>query len=145
MMEPNTAKTHPELERWRKKAESTFWGLLGCEFEKLTDTQLTVSLDIKPHHLNLIGILHGGVHATMIDSAMGLMAMVARPQDNVVTTNLNLNYVAPTGKGRILVTAEIVHISRKMITTQAYARTENGDLLAFGTGTFRVIDKVDRP
>jgi uncharacterized protein (TIGR00369 family) len=131
------------LERWRKKAESTFWGLVGCEFEELTEKQITVSLDIQPHHLNLIGIVHGGVHATMIDSAMGLMAMVGRPQDNVVTTNLNMNYVAPTGKGKMIVTAEIVHMSRKMVTTQAYARNENGDLLAFGTGTFRVIDKQD--
>ncbi|TJY42950.1 PaaI family thioesterase [Cohnella pontilimi] len=139
----NMANIHPQLERWQKKAESTFWGLLGCEFVELTEKQITVSLDIKPHHLNLIGILHGGVHATLIDSAMGLMAMVARPQDSVVTTNLNLNYVAPTGKGKIIVTAEIVHISRKMVTTQAYARNDNGDLLAFGTGTFRVIEKQD--
>lgn len=143
MSESNTTNTHPQLERWRKKAESTFWGLVGCEFEELTEKQITVSLDIQPHHLNLIGIVHGGVHATMIDSAMGLMAMVARPQDNVVTTNLNMNYVAPTGKGKMIVTAEIVHMSRKMVTTQAYARNENGDLLAFGTGTFRVIDKQD--
>jgi uncharacterized protein (TIGR00369 family) len=143
MSESNTTNTHPQLERWRKKAESTFWGLVGCEFEQLTEKQITVSLDIQPHHLNLIGIVHGGVHATMIDSAMGLMAMVARPQDNVVTTNLNMNYVAPTGKGKMIVTAEIVHMSRKMVTTQAYARNENGDLLAFGTGTFRVIDKQD--
>jgi uncharacterized protein (TIGR00369 family) len=131
----------PELERWRKAAESTFWGLVGCEFEELTEKQIVVSLEIRPHHLNLIGILHGGVHATMIDSAMGLLAMIARPEENMVTTNLNLNYVAPTGKGKVVVTAEIVHMSRKMVTTQAYARTGEGELLAFGTGTFRVIER----
>jgi uncharacterized protein (TIGR00369 family) len=144
MTETNAPQTHQVLERWRKQAETTFWGLVGCEFEELTERQITVSLDIQPHHLNLIGILHGGVHATMIDSAMGLMAMIARPQESVLTTNLNLNYVAPIGEGKILVTAEILHMSRKMVTTQASARTENGDLLAFGTGTFRVIDKQDR-
>lgn len=133
-------KLPAEFEIWKEKAESTFWGLLGCEFEELTDKQITVSLDIKPHHLNLIGILHGGVHATMMDSAMGLMAMIARPRESVVTTNLNLHYVAPTGQGRIIVTAELVHMSRKLVNTQAYARTGDGELLAFGTGTFRVIE-----
>jgi uncharacterized protein (TIGR00369 family) len=140
-METDSKKTHPDLEHWKKAAENTFWDFLGCEFEGLNERQVIISLEIKPHHLNLIGILHGGVHATMIDSAMGLIAMIARPEARVVTTNLNMNYVAPTEEGRIFVTAEIVHSSRKMINTQAYARKENGDLCAFGTGTFRIIDK----
>lgn len=129
------------IEQWRQKAETTFWGWLGCEFVDLNEREVTVALDVKPHHLNLIGILHGGVHATLIDSAMGLMAMAARPDESVVTTNLNLNYVAPAGLGRIAVTAELVHMSRKMVTTQAYARNAGGELLAFGTGTFRVIER----
>lgn len=98
-----------------------------------------MALDIEPRHLNLIGIVHGGVYATMIDSAMGLAAMMARPQDNIVTSGLNLHYVAPTGSGRMIVTADIAHQSRKTITVQAQARTEAGELLALGTGSFRVI------
>ncbi len=133
---------HPDLEHWGKIAGSTFWGFLGCELEELSEKKIVVSINIMPHHLNLIGILHGGVHATLIDSAMGLVAMIARPQDNVVTSNLSINYLAPTERGKVIVTAELIHSSRKMITTQAFARTENGDLCAFGTGTFRVINKT---
>lgn len=135
----------PELfAYWTKKAESTFWGWIGCEFERLSERQVVVSLDVRPHHLNLIGILHGGVHATLLDSAMGLMAMVVRPDDSVVTTHLNINYVAPTGLGRIVVEAEIAHESRKSVTTLARARTASGELLAFGTGTFRVVEGRER-
>lgn len=133
---------YPDMEHWGKIAKATFWGFVGCEIEELSESKVVVSIEIKPHHLNLIGILHGGVHATLIDSGMGLIAMIARPNDNVVTSNLTLNYVAPTEKGRVFVTAEIIHSSRKMITTQAFARTENGELCAFGTGTFRVLNKV---
>ncbi|OAB43555.1 PaaI family thioesterase [Paenibacillus antarcticus] len=140
-MKADSEDAHPDLEHWGKIAESTFWGFLGCELESLSENKVVVSIDIKPHHLNLIGILHGGVHATLIDSAMGLIAMIARPQDNVVTSNLSINYLAPTEIGRVIVTAELIHSSRKMITTQAFARTEKGDLCAFGTGTFRVINK----
>lgn len=129
----------PEVERWRHQAASTFWGLVGCEIASLSERQAVVALDIEPRHLNLIGIVHGGVYATMIDSAMGLAAMMARPQDNIVTSGLNLHYVAPTGSGRMIVTADIAHQSRKTITVQARARTEAGELLALGTGSFRVI------
>lgn len=140
-MKADSEGVHPDFEHWGRIAESTFWGFVGCEIEELSESKVVVSIDIKPHHLNLIGILHGGVHATLIDSAMGLIAMIARPNDNVVTSNLSLNYVAPTEKGKVLVTAELIHSSRKMITTHAFARTENGELCAFGTGTFRVINR----
>lgn len=131
----------PDLKRWEQAAIGTLWDYLGYEMVSVSAEEVVVALDIKPHHLNLIGILHGGAHAAMIDSAMGMIAMLARPEADTVTVNLNLNYVAPIKQGRVLVTAHIVHQSRKMITTQAFARKENGDLLAMGTGTFRVIDK----
>lgn len=131
----------PDLKRWEQAAFGTLWDYLGYEMVSVSAEEVVVALDIKPHHLNLIGILHGGAHAAMIDSAMGMIAMLARPEADTVTVNLNLNYVAPIKQGRVLVTAHIVHQSRKMITTQAFARKENGDLLAMGTGTFRVIDK----
>ena len=131
----------PHLQRWEQAAIGTLWDYLGYEMVSVSAEEVVVALDIKPHHLNLIGILHGGAHAAMIDSAMGMIAMLAKPEADTVTVNLNLNYVAPIRQGRVLVTAYIVHQSRKMITTQAFARKENGDLLAMGTGTFRVKDK----
>lgn len=132
--------SNPDMERWAEAAKHTYWELLGCQIEEISETKVVAYLDIESRHRNLIGILHGGVHASIMDSAMGLIAMIARPGADVVTVNLNMNYVAPTREGRIYVTAEIVHGSRKLVTTQAYARTESGDLLAFGTGTFRVLD-----
>ncbi|WP_083485011.1 PaaI family thioesterase [Paenibacillus ihumii] len=128
-----------QIEKWNAMAKNTFWDYLGCEIAELHEGKVIVILDIQPHHRNLIGIVHGGVYATLVDSAMGLVAMLARPEDSVVTTNLGMNYVAKAEQGRIIVTAEIVHSSRKSISTQAFARLESGELCAFGTGTFRVI------
>jgi len=131
--------TQADYDRWQNASKGTFWDHLGCEIVDVSAEKTVISLQIERQHLNLIGILHGGVHATMLDSAMGLMAMIARPTADVVTVNLNVNYVASIGEGKVIVTAEPVHSSRKLVTMQAYARKENGELLAFGTGTFRVI------
>ncbi|MFD1178614.1 PaaI family thioesterase [Paenibacillus puldeungensis] len=127
------------MEQWNKAAIGTFGDFLGCEVVEASANKVIMTLDVKPYHLNLIGIVHGGVYATLIDSAMGLLGMIVKPEASVVTTNLNMNYVAKAEEGRIIVTAESVHTSRKSITTQAFARLENGELCAFGTGTFRVI------
>ncbi|WP_433945987.1 PaaI family thioesterase [Paenibacillus sp. SN-8-1] len=140
-MDAESKKHIPNLERLEQAARNTFWDYLGCRIDEIDDQMATVSFDIQPHHLNLIGILHGGVHAAVIDSAMGLILMLARPESSIVTINLNMNYVAPTQQGRVIVTAKIIHSTRRIMTAEAYARKENGDLLAFGTGTFRVLDR----
>lgn len=138
-MQMDSSISHSKLEEWNKAAEGTFWDLLGCTIEKITESEVTAVLEIEPRHLNLIGILHGGVHATLIDSAMGLMAMIAKPEANVVTTNLNIQYVTKVESGLVSVTAQIIHISRKSVTAQAFVRNESGELCAFGTGNFRVV------
>jgi uncharacterized protein (TIGR00369 family) len=133
------------LEEFSKKlkdaAESTFWGYLGCELIHLTEREVEVALDIQDHHMNPIRILHGGVHASLLDNAMGLVAMAARPEYNIVTTNLNVHFAAPIHKGKIKVAAEIVHMSRKMLTVQGHIWDANGEFCTLGTGTFRVLDK----
>jgi uncharacterized protein (TIGR00369 family) len=128
-----------DMQALAKAAASTFWGYLGCRVEQAEERRVIISLDVQDHHLNLIGILHGGVHAGLLDNAMGLVAMTARPREKVVTTNLNTQYVAPGGKGKVMVFAEVVHMSGRMITTQGRVESEDGELYALGTGSFRVI------
>ncbi|NEW06550.1 PaaI family thioesterase [Paenibacillus sp. SYP-B3998] len=127
------------IQRLAAAAEPTFWGFLGCEFVSIKDDVITIALEAKQQHLNLIGIVHGGVLSSLLDNAMGIIVMTARPEDKVVTTNLNVHFVAPLKEGRLLVSAEIIHQSRKMITTQGRVTDSEGNLGTMGTGTFRVI------
>jgi uncharacterized protein (TIGR00369 family) len=127
------------IQRLAKAAESTFWGFLGCELVSVTDNQVTISLEAESHHMNIIGIVHGGVLSSLLDNAMGIAVMATRPEDKVVTTNLNVHFVSPLKEGKLIVTAEIVHQSRKMITTQGRVTDAEGNLSTIGTGSFRVI------
>lgn len=127
------------IQQLSEAAQDTFWGYLGCELEQLKDNRAVISLDVQAHHLNLLGIMHGGVYASLLDNVMGLAAMAARPQDKVVTTNLNIHYMASIRQGRATATAELTHQSRKILTIQGAVTDENGALCALGTGSFRVI------
>ncbi|OCT14321.1 thioesterase [Paenibacillus pectinilyticus] len=128
-----------KLQQLAAAAESTFWGYLGCEFVSMEGNIITIALDAKPHHLNPIGMVHGGVTSSLLDTAMGIIAMIARPEEKVVTTNLSVHFVSPLYEGRLFVTAELVHQSRKMITAQARVVDSEGNLGTMGTGSFRVI------
>lgn len=90
--------------------------------------------------MNLIGIVHGGVTSSLLDNAMGMAVMLARPKDKVVTTNLNAHFVSPLKEGPLFVTAEVVHESRKIITATGRVTDEYGDLGTMGMGSFRIID-----
>lgn len=127
------------LQKLQERAKGTFWEYLGSQVESVTPEKVVLSLQIEPHHLNPLGIVHGGVTSSMLDNAMGLAAFFARPNEQMVTTNLNVHFVAPLRVGKITVTAEIVHQSRKMVTTYGTVTDENGVLGTMGTGSFRVI------
>lgn len=130
-----------DLKHLAEIARQTFWGYVGCELEYLDDTKVIVSLDVHEHHHNLIGILHGGVHTTLLDSAMGIIAMAARPDVDVVTSNMNVHFTSPVRRGKVTVVAEIVHKSGRMITTQGTLRDENNNLCSVATASFRIIER----
>ncbi|MFC0214643.1 PaaI family thioesterase [Paenibacillus chartarius] len=123
-------------------AEPTFWGYLGCRFVSAEQdgSRVVIGLDIQPHHLNMLGIIHGGVLSSLLDNAMGIAVMLARPDSKVVTTNLNVHFVSSLRGGKLTVSAEIVHQSRRMITATGSVYGEAGQLTAMGTGTFRIIE-----
>lgn len=138
-MEPDKKELELYIERLVQDAAATFWGFLGCQLASITGTKVVVTLDVKPHHLNPIGILHGGVLSSLLDNAMGISTMVARRGEKVVTTNLNVHFVAPIKAGKVFVSGEVVHQSRKMITTEGRITDQEGNLSAVGSGSFRVI------
>ena len=136
---PASADLAEKLERWEELGRKSFWGYLGCRLEQWNDRQVTASLEIRPELLNLGGILHGGVHASLIDSTMGMLIMIALGEENIVTTNLNMHFLASRSEGRVYATAEIVHRARRTVTAEAIVRAEDGERLAFGTATFLLV------
>lgn len=120
-------------------AAPTFWGYLGCEVEECTNHRVVLTLDPKPHHMNLIGIVHGGVLSSLIDNAMGVAVMLIRRGEATVTSNLNVQFVSPAKEGKLTVTAEVVHTTGRSLTAQARIIDFEGNLVTLGTGSFRVI------
>lgn len=133
-----------ESARWLKElekfAKGTFWEHLGLRAVDVAEERTIIALDAKPEHLNGMDIVHGGVLASMLDSAMGLAVMRAYPGRRIVTTNLNVHFVAPMKTGTLTAVAEIAHKSRTTITVQASVTDAAGKLGTIGTGSFRLLD-----
>ncbi|KKO52675.1 PaaI family thioesterase [Paenibacillus sp. DMB20] len=126
------------IQAMTKAAEPTFWGYLGCQMESAGEEEIVVTLDAQPHHLNMMGIVHGGVLSSLMDNAMGIAVMLKRPGESTVTSNLNVHFVMPAKEGKLTVRAHIVHETRRSVTTESRITDGNGELVAISTGSFRV-------
>ena len=74
-------------------------------------------------HYNPLGMVHGGVAATILDSAMGCsLHSLLEPDDRYTTIEMKVNYLKAmtTATGRVRGTGTIVHLGR---TTGPIRRT----------------------
>ncbi|GAA3404505.1 PaaI family thioesterase [Paenibacillus hodogayensis] len=135
--------TDSDLERFVSRlaqaAAGTFWEELGCELEHIEPGRTVIVLEAGARHLNGIGMLHGGVHASLLDQAMGITAMAARPDDKVVTSHLNIHYLFPLAPGKVTVSAELIHQTRRMLTVSGKVEDCQGRIGSWGSGSFRVL------
>lgn len=127
------------LTRLAERAQETFWGLLGCEVVQADARKAIICLDAMKPHLNLLGIVHGGVLMSLIDNAMGLVVMLAASNEKTVTANMTTHFLASSKGGLLLCEAELVHRTERTITLQAVVKDEGGKLLAWGSGAYRLL------
>jgi uncharacterized protein (TIGR00369 family) len=93
--------------------------------------------------LNLIGTVHGGYAATILDSALALSVLSTLDADsNFTTLEIKVNYVRPIAPG-MAVRAEgaVVHSGRRVATSEARLTDSEGRLLAHGTTTCLILPR----
>jgi uncharacterized protein (TIGR00369 family) len=118
-----------------------FLDLLDVLIAEMAPGRVVFQMTVDDRHLRTLGILHGGVTATLMDTALGFAAgTTAQKGFYVVTVQLNLNYVRPAWKGEILLaTGEVVHAGKQTAVSRGEIRTADGTLVAVGQGTFMYV------
>jgi len=91
---------------------------------------------------NTIKVPHGGIIATIADAAMGGLASRSVPEGfNVVTTNINISYIATTTNKELIARGRFVHKGRQTFVMECDIEDETGRRLAIATATFFVIQR----
>jgi uncharacterized protein (TIGR00369 family) len=87
---------------------SGFAERLGARAEDSDDGRARIAFEAREEHLNPAGTLHGGVLATLVDTAMGLAVRSAIGEDDVpATSQLTVTYLRPGKPGPLSVTAQV--------------------------------------
>lgn len=120
--------------------EVTFSRHIGAKVEEVEPGRSVIIIDVKDIHLNGAGTLHGGVYASLIDNAMGI-AVLALVGVRTATIEMNVHFLGAVNTGRITCRSEVVHRTRRTATAEAKVRDSEGNLVAMGTGAFRVFER----
>jgi uncharacterized protein (TIGR00369 family) len=89
-------------------------------------------------HYNPIGVVHGGLAATLLDSALGCAVHTTLPLGMAYTTSqLNVNLVRAITRetGKLRCEGRIIHAGRQVATAEASVKDMTGKLYAHGTTT----------
>jgi uncharacterized protein (TIGR00369 family) len=95
---------------------------LGIEPGAAEPGQVTFHLDVGEYHLNPFGIVHGGVLAAMLDTAMGCAVHSLLPAAvGYVTGEMNVRFLRPAllSGGALVCTGEVVNQGRTTMVATA--------------------------
>lgn len=132
------------LEGVRDKLEGngTYLGRILKMDGTLDSDPLELTLPLSSLVKNHLGILHGGITATVIDSAMGTLANKVLPDGYAaVTTQLNIHYIAPGIGSSLTCSARFVHQGTKTMVMESEVRRDDGVKIAHATGSFFIVQK----
>ena len=120
-------------------ATSTFHSWAGIEVVDARSGSVTVSMTVTEQHVNLQGLVHGGMLAILADTACGLSIRSAMEPGRLhVTADLDIHYLAPAGPGRLLGRGQAVKVGRSLAFAEASIEDEEGRLLARAQSRFSV-------
>ncbi|MGA7397053.1 MAG: PaaI family thioesterase [Solirubrobacterales bacterium] len=122
--------------------DSPFDVLLGTEWISSDPDHAVVRLKMKDEHRQPMGIMHGGVMASMVESLCSMATATAVVPDNRIAMgqSISVNLLRPVSTGGIEVEAEAVHRGRMTWVWRATVKDLEGRTCAMAQMTMAIRD-----
>ncbi len=122
-------------------ASGGFAGRLGARVEDTDDGSARIAFEVTEEHLNPAGTLHGGVLATLVDTAMGTAVRTATEDGQVpATSQLTVTYLRPGGTGPLSVTARVRTRGEHLTVCEADVE-QDGRSIGHAVATFALLHR----
>jgi uncharacterized protein (TIGR00369 family) len=120
-------------------ASSGFHSWAGIDVVEAEPGGVTVSIVADERHVNLQGLVHGGILAILADTACGLSVRSAiEPGRLHITTDLDIHYLSPARPGVLLARGTAIKVGRSLAFAEASIEDADGKLLAKAQARFSV-------
>ncbi|MEX2584565.1 MAG: PaaI family thioesterase [Gemmatimonadota bacterium] len=121
------------------RANVRFPNHIGLTVESVEAGRAVLSVEVGDIHMNGAELVHGGVHASLMDTAMAV-ALIGMGL-HAATTQMNVYYLEPVTGGRLTCVGEVVHRSGRSATLEARVTNDQGKMVAMATGAFRIFSR----
>jgi uncharacterized protein (TIGR00369 family) len=99
-----------------------------------------IELRTGPCHLQPYGIVHGGVLATLIDTATFWAVYMRIPEESgLVNIDLKLNYLRPVESGLLIAEGRAIRSGNSISYAETNVLNEKRELVAHGTSTLMTL------
>jgi uncharacterized protein (TIGR00369 family) len=116
---------------------SNFSVLVGLEVERLYEGGAVLAMTVNEQHLQIHNVVHGGVIATLADTAGAIAAYtVSAVGAELATIELKINYLLPIAKGKVEAEGTVLRAGRNFLVVECDVRNGQGQLAAKALMTF---------
>jgi uncharacterized protein (TIGR00369 family) len=110
---------------------------LGFDVEKVEKGRAVFLLDVRAHHKQIHGVVHGGILAALADTTAAIAAYSVVPRGTeIATIELKINYLEPVPGGRIKADACVLRAGRNFVVAECEIWNEDNSLAAKALLTF---------
>ncbi|HMV14731.1 MAG: PaaI family thioesterase [Chitinophagales bacterium] len=132
-----------DKEQWQYDYPLMDW--LRARVVAVDEGYVKMQFTVEKYMLNPIGIMHGGIMATVLDEVMGAASFTLGRPNGFATVNMNVDYLNPAKLGEtIFAIGKIVRAGKTILHIEASIVNANDKLLAKATSNM-IVTAVQLP
>jgi uncharacterized protein (TIGR00369 family) len=114
-----------------------FAKLVGMRLVDIRPNEAVIEIEMRDDLRQPSGVLHGGVTATLIDTAMAFAVRTyLTDTEPTATIDLTVHFLRPHVAGKASCTARVVRPGKRIFTVSADVVNDEGKLIATGISTY---------
>jgi acyl-CoA thioesterase len=120
--------------------KSPFYQLLGMKIEEVRENYARLSMEIAEKHMQLLNTVHGGVIASLADSAAAWAVFGSSNFEGIpVTVEMKVNFLKPITSGKLIAEARNIHEGSRIFVSDVEVKNGEGDLVAKSLLTYYLL------
>ena len=128
-----------ERELARRLKKTNILRFFGFRMMAASPGHVVLRFRVQQHHLQVHRVVHGGVMATLADTAGGLATyMAVAPGTRVATVEMKINFLEPIERGTVTADARVIRCGRHFSVVDCDVTDSKGRLAGKALMTFAI-------